>query len=381
MALCAVGFFAGCEEIEEEKPWIQVERPQMLFTDTTLLDSYNNDVLSWKLKTAYLERWADKEIVFVRPIFVDIYDSLGERAAFLRADSGRFDMKFTYVNAYGHVYALTPKGASVRADSLIWNKRDNLVRTESYVRVVSEDGDVLQGKGFESDAKMDHWKILADVTGIFQDAANRLREEDKKQAEEHAMPDSAASAAPAASATASAATTASAQFPAASGASSAASTSNPQKNSAPSNLPSNAPAQSPTASAHSPAASAQSPAASAQSPAASTTASAASTNSPAPSAKTAASAVSKSEASDDTLRREMDPAADAELLRQSRQSLQKHMRPGKAQADSVQAGGSRADGFRADSSRADRSRADSSRADRSRSDSAHAGKAAEGSKK
>lgn len=169
----------------------------MLFTDTTLLDSYNNNVLSWKLKTAYLERWADKEIVFVRPIFVDIYDSLGERAAFLRADSGRFDMKFTYVNAYGHVYALTPKGASVRADSLIWNKRDNLVRTESYVRVVSEDGDVLQGKGFESDAKMDNWMILADVTGIFQDAANRLKEEDKKQAAEHALPDSAAQAQPA----------------------------------------------------------------------------------------------------------------------------------------------------------------------------------------
>ena len=172
---------SACEEIEEEKPWIQVERPQMLFTDTTLLDSYDKDVLNWKLKTAYLERWADKEIVFVRPVLVDIFDSLGERVAFLRADSGSMDMKFTYVSAFGHVYALTPKGASVRADSLLWNKKDNLVRTESYVRVVSEEGDVLQGKGFESDAKMDHWKILSDVTGIFQDAAKRLKEEDKKE--------------------------------------------------------------------------------------------------------------------------------------------------------------------------------------------------------
>lgn len=176
-------FFSACEEIEEEKPWIQTDRPQMLFTDTTLLDSYDKGVLSWKLKTAYLERWADKEVVFARPVLVDIYDSLGERVAFLRADSGSMDMKFTYVNAFGHVYALTPKGASVRADSLLWNKKENLVRTESYVRVVSEDGDVLQGKGFESDAKMDHWRILANVTGIFQDAAKRLKEEDKKQAE------------------------------------------------------------------------------------------------------------------------------------------------------------------------------------------------------
>lgn len=173
----------SCEEIEEEKPWIQRERPQMLFVDTTLLDSYDKSVLGWRLKTAYLERWADKEIVVVRPVLVDIYDSVGAKVAFLRADSGRLDMKFTYVYAYGHVYALTPKGASVRADSLLWNKADNLVKTESYVRVVSEDGDVLQGKGFESDAKMENWKILSNVTGIFQDAAKRFKEEDKKQAE------------------------------------------------------------------------------------------------------------------------------------------------------------------------------------------------------
>ena len=183
VALC-VALLMGCEEIEEEKPWIHVDRPQMLFTDTTLLDCYDKDVLSWKMKTAYLERWADKEVIFVRPVLVDIYDSVGERVAFLRADSGRMDMKFTYVYAYGHVYALTPKGASVRADSLLWNKADNMVRTDSYVRVVSEDGDVLQGKGFESDAKMDNWRILSNVTGIFQDAARRMKEEDKKQAEE-----------------------------------------------------------------------------------------------------------------------------------------------------------------------------------------------------
>lgn len=296
LLLCLAGFFVGCEEIEEEKPWIQVERPQMLFTDTTLLDSYNNNVLSWKLKTAYLERWADKEIVFVRPIFVDIYDSLGERAAFMRADSGRFDMKFTYVNAYGHVYALTPKGASVRADSLIWNKADNLVRTESYVRVVSEDGDVLQGKGFESDAKMDQWKILANVTGIFQDAANRLKEEDKKEAEEHAMPDSshrdstgsAPSAAPASVTSASsAASTSSAAV------SSATSRPSPALGHAPSPMP--RPLNSSAPSGMMP-----------------------------PPSPAVRSAIMKSDTS--TGPREMNPDADAEMLRQSRSSLLRNMR-------------------------------------------------------
>ena len=195
-AIGAAAILSACEEIEEEKPWLQVERPDMLFTDTTLMDSYDKGVLAWKLKTAYLERWSDKEVVLVRPVLVDIYDSLGERTAFLRADSGRMDLKFTYVYAYGHVYALTPKGASVRSDSLIWNKKDNHVTTESYVRVVSEEGDVLQGRGFVSDAHMDNWRILSNVTGIFQDAARRLKDEDKKQAKEIEIRDSAETAQP-----------------------------------------------------------------------------------------------------------------------------------------------------------------------------------------
>ncbi len=176
--------FVGCKKVEEEPPWVESpDRPMMLFTDTTLLDFYEKKVLSWKLKTAYLERWAGSEKVFAKPILVDIFDSLGDKVAFLRADSGTLDTRMDFVFAYGHVYALTPKGASVRADSLLWHKSDNLVKTESYVRVVSETGDVLQGQGFESDARMDHWKILSNVTGIFQDAAKRLKEEDQKQSE------------------------------------------------------------------------------------------------------------------------------------------------------------------------------------------------------
>ena len=171
---------AACTKVEEEPyPGKIPERPLMVFNDTTLLDYYEGKVLSWKLKTAYLERWGNEGRVFAKPVLVDIYDSVGIKVAFLRSDSGELDSRMSYVHAYGHVYALTPKGASVRADSLVWNKRLNKVVTESFVRVVSEDGDVLQGKGFISDARLDNWQIQSNVTGIFQDAADRMKKEDQ----------------------------------------------------------------------------------------------------------------------------------------------------------------------------------------------------------
>ena len=190
----------GCTQIEEEQPWEPRERPMMLFTDTTILDLHEGGRLAWKLKTAYLERWEGTERIFAKPILVDIYDSTGAKVAFLRADSGSLDTRFSYVNAYGRVYALSPKGASVRADSLVWNKRENLVRTESPVRVVSEDGDVLQGKGFLSDNRLENWHIQSNVTAIFQDAARRIKEEDGKQSATSFPDSAAASPAPSSSA-------------------------------------------------------------------------------------------------------------------------------------------------------------------------------------
>lgn len=125
VGVLALFLLSACEEPEEDLPLEgdAVERPMMLFTDTTLLDFYEKEKLSWKVKTAYLERWGGTEKIFAKPILVDIFDSIGERSAFLRADSGTLDSRMSYVYAYGHVYAITPKGASVRADSLCGTRR------------------------------------------------------------------------------------------------------------------------------------------------------------------------------------------------------------------------------------------------------------------
>ena len=183
--ILVLAFFllASCTQTKEDDVvWEPKEHPVMLFSDTTVLELYEGNLISWKVKTAYLERWGGSDSIFVKPIFADIYDSLGNKAAFLRADSGNLNMRMTFVRAYGRVYALSPKGAAVRADSLLWLKRDDKIRTDGPVRVVGETGDVLQGIGFISDSKLENWNIRSKVTGIFQDAANRLKEEDSKLA-------------------------------------------------------------------------------------------------------------------------------------------------------------------------------------------------------
>lgn len=168
----------ACSNLDEEPRSREAKpRPLMKFEEETVLENYEDSILQWRLRTQYLERWAGSERIFVKPIDVDIFDSLGVKVAFLRADSGSLDTKMTFINAYGHVHAHSPEGASVRADSLTWSKADNRVQTLSPVRVVTPQGDVLAGVGFISDSKLNQWEILKDVRGIFQDAGVRLKED------------------------------------------------------------------------------------------------------------------------------------------------------------------------------------------------------------
>jgi LPS export ABC transporter protein LptC len=178
LVVCLIATSAtSCSKLDEESTKRDVTpRPLMRFEDKTVLESYKDSILQWRLRTDYLERWSGSERIFVKPIDVDIFDSTGAKVAFLRADSGSLDTKMTFINAYGHVHAHSPDGASVRADSLTWNKADDRVQTMSEVRVLSPEGDVLAGIGFISDSKLEEWKILKNVRGIFQEATICLEE-------------------------------------------------------------------------------------------------------------------------------------------------------------------------------------------------------------
>ncbi len=166
--------FTGCSEIDQPLEAIKLKpTPVMEFSDTTRMEMRKGNILNWKLKTLHLERWGGTERIFAKPVIVDLYDSLGQPSAWLKADSSSMDEDFSFINAQGHVEARSVDGATVLSDSLIWDKKSNLVRTLSRVKVISQNGDVLIGKGFESDAKLKEWRILSDVKAIFQDAQNR----------------------------------------------------------------------------------------------------------------------------------------------------------------------------------------------------------------
>jgi LPS export ABC transporter protein LptC len=177
--LLAAGL-SGCSKIGDQPTdkGPKRELPLAEYRDTTILDMYEGSRLSWVLKTKYLVKWPRTEMVRARPVDLVVYDTLGKVLVRVTSDSGAVDEGISFLVASGHVHGRSEKGVDITSDSLRWNKAINQISTDARVRVISEDGDILTGKGFISDAKLDNWQILSDVKGVFQKVGERFQNAD-----------------------------------------------------------------------------------------------------------------------------------------------------------------------------------------------------------
>lgn len=175
--------FVACSKVEEPPASRGPKRelPLAEYKDTTILSMYEGSHLSWILRTKYLVKWPRTDLVKAKPVNLIVYDSLGKVLVRVTSDSGAVDEAVSFLVASGHVHGHSEKGVDIQSDSLRWNKAINQISTEAKVRVVSEEGDVLTGKGFISDAKLDNWQILSDVKGVFQKVEERFQHADTAQ--------------------------------------------------------------------------------------------------------------------------------------------------------------------------------------------------------
>jgi LPS export ABC transporter protein LptC len=164
------------------------ERPVAEYRDTTVLDMHDGSRLSWILKTTHLVKWPKSDLIRAEPADLEVFDSLGAPLMWVTADSGSMDEPANFLMAKGNVHGHSCKGMDLRTDSLRWNRTGNQVSTDAPVRVVSEDGDVLTGKGFVSDANLNNWQILSDVHGVFQKVNERAETLDSTPVKHDSVP-------------------------------------------------------------------------------------------------------------------------------------------------------------------------------------------------
>jgi len=139
------------------------------FSQGEVVDFWMSETLSWRLTSQNLRQDRESDRVAAKPVDLVAYDKNGSVSAHVISDSGSMDRNMRFFRAWGHVVASNKGGMELRADSIIFDKDADRIHTASRVRVKTENGDVLTGRGFRSDAYLNRWEILSDIRGSFQD--------------------------------------------------------------------------------------------------------------------------------------------------------------------------------------------------------------------
>ena len=113
------------------------------------------------IKADYLEQYKDKGFLTLENnVQIDFYNSNEQHMSSILADKAEINERTNFLQAVDNIIVKSDSGVTLFTDTLSWDNTKELIFTEDSVMITTETNDTLYGIGFESDMKMERWKIL-----------------------------------------------------------------------------------------------------------------------------------------------------------------------------------------------------------------------------
>ena len=148
--------------------------PYQEFSNTTLR-YYDGPVIRWKLKTEYMKKNLDDTArALVAPVDLFMYDSSGNLACRVFADSGLTNAKMDNLEVWGDVEVKRSDGLIILSEQLIWHRERKKVTSNAFVEIRHTTGDILRGKGLDATETFSSFNFHSNVTGKFPQFRKRV---------------------------------------------------------------------------------------------------------------------------------------------------------------------------------------------------------------
>jgi LPS export ABC transporter protein LptC len=121
-----------------------------------------------KIRSGHLEKYNEKEFIMLdSSVTVDFFDSDEQHTSILTSNKAEVDQSSNDMKAIGNVVAVSDSGISLYSNTLLWDSKNEKLRTKDKIMITTLEKDTLYGIGFESDSDLENWKIInpSGVTG------------------------------------------------------------------------------------------------------------------------------------------------------------------------------------------------------------------------
>ena len=121
-----------------------------------------------KVSSGHLEKYNEREFIILdSSVIVDFFDLEENHTSTLISDKSEINEKSNDMVAVGNVIAKSYSGITLFTEKMQWIAEDEKLFTKDSIMITTLDKDTLFGKGFESNADLENWRILnpSGVTG------------------------------------------------------------------------------------------------------------------------------------------------------------------------------------------------------------------------
>ena len=150
------GDFPSSEGIPDQESW-----------GVTIIMTHDG-LMRAEVKSGHLRKYNDQEyIVLDSSVVVDFFDLQERNTSTLFSEKAEINEKSNDMLAIGNVIAKSDSGITLFSETLTWTAEDEKLFTKDSIMITTLDIDTLFGKGFESDADLENWRIInpSGVTG------------------------------------------------------------------------------------------------------------------------------------------------------------------------------------------------------------------------
>jgi LPS export ABC transporter protein LptC len=129
---------------------------------------YDGSVKTVDIMADYIEKYSKQDSALAWGLDVTFFDSQGKVSSKLFADSGFIRESIKYMIANGNVVVINEDSSRLETEQLIWHGKNDKIENDVFVRLYQQ-GDTLEGIGFEAFRPYKGFKIKKHGKGVFKD--------------------------------------------------------------------------------------------------------------------------------------------------------------------------------------------------------------------
>lgn len=160
--LLAILLFDNCEEDKIEDALPQ-QFPTITLEDFRLTETKNGQKL-WILNAE--AAWVYDEIIKIDKVEIKFYDEDNIEFSVLHAPGGRLNTETHNILVGDSVYVVTNDSTKLFTDSLFWENDSQRIVTNASVKIMKQDGTVIEGRGLKTDPYLKKIEVLGTTEGV-----------------------------------------------------------------------------------------------------------------------------------------------------------------------------------------------------------------------